>query len=245
MIRKHSFFSVLLMLFCSIVFGQDSIQKNEYQWAFTTNAGANSFAGSVAWSHYHGIGRQRRLRIGYGLRLTSFWGSDLEYITAPAKYTSGRQSFAALFAENINANIDTVHFPGAQVNALNAGIYLSYVLPYWKNRFTAGINIDAVGFSFGSSRQATYKNNTVFAKPSAFNLLLISDSDKGSLNSEWYVSYRAGRKVSLKAGYEFLFTEFTTSSKIQPIPAASEFNDRFRLKSGMVMLGVLYSPTKK
>ena len=245
MILKYFFFPALLMFSCAMVFCQEGIQKNENQWGFTANAGASSFAGSLAWSHYHGIGSQRRFRIGYGLRLTSFLGSDLEYITAPAKYTSGRQSIAALFSENINANIDTVSFSGAQVNFLNAGIYLSYILPCWKNRFALGVNIDAAGFSFGAKRQATYKNNTVSAKPSVFNLLLISDSDKGSLNSEWYISYRASRKLAIKAGYEFLFTEYTTSSKIQPLPGSGELNDRFRLKSAMIMLGVLFSPYRK
>ncbi len=245
MILKYFFLPALLMFSCVISFCQEGLPKTENQWGLTANAGASSFASSLAWSHYHGIGKQRRFRIGYGLRVTNFWGSDLEYTTAPAKYTSGRQSIAALFAQNINANIDTVNFSGAQVNFLNAGIYLSYIIPYWKNRFAVGVNIDAAGFSFGAGRQASYKGKTVSAKPGIFNLLLISDSDKGSLNSEWYVSYRASRKIALKAGYEFLFTEYTTSEKIQPIPGTGEFNDRFRLKSAMIMLGVLISPYKK
>ncbi len=237
------FASILLIQISS--YSQDVIAKQSNEFGFTVNAGASSFANSFAWAHYTGLGKARRFRIGYGLRLTNFFGSDLEYITAPAKYTSGRQSIAALFSQNINANIDTVSFSGAQVNFLNAGIYLSYILPYWKNRFELGVNIDALGVSFGGRRQSVYKNNTVSAKPTVFNLLLISDSDKGSLNSEWYISYRATSKLAVKAGYEFLFTEYTTNSKIQPIPGTGEFNDRFRLKSAMIMLGVLFSPFKK
>ena len=238
------FFASILLIHISS-YSQGVIAKQSSEFGFTVNAGASSFANSFAWAHYTGLGKNRRFSIGYGLRLTNFFGSDLEYITAPAKYTSGRQSIAALFSQNINTNIDTVSFSGAQVNFLNAGLYLSYILPYWKNRFELGVNIDALGLSFGGHRQAVYKNNTVSAKPTVFNLLLISDSDKGSLNSEWYVSYRATSKLAVKAGYEFLFTEYTTSSKIQSIPGSGEFNDRFRLKSAMIMFGVLFFPHKK
>jgi hypothetical protein len=245
MLLKYFFFAMLPLLCLCAVFGQDGIPKKNEQWGFAVNAGAGSFASSLAWSQQHGIGRRKRFRIGYGLRLTNFWGSDLEYVTAPAKYTSGKQSIAALFSPNIDANIDTVNFARTQVNLLNAGIYLSYILPWYSNRFQLGVNIDAAGVSFGSRQQAAYGNSSVSAKPTVFNLLLISDSDQGSLNSEWYISYRASHKLAVKAGYEFLFTEYTTSTKIQPIPGTASFNDRFRLKSAMLMLGVLFSPSKK
>jgi hypothetical protein len=245
MLLKYFFFAMLPLFCLCTAFGQDSISKKNNQWGFAVNVGAGSFASSLAWSHQQGIGQRKRLRIGYGLRLTNFWGSDLEYVTAPAKYTSGKQSIAALFATNINANIDTVTFPRTQVNSLNAGIYLAYILPFYSNRFQLGVNIDVAGISFGGRQQALYGNSTVSAKPTVLNLLLISDSDNGSLNSEWYISYRASNKLAIKAGYEFLFTEYTTSTKIQPIPGTADLNDRFRLKSAMLMLGILFSPHKK
>lgn len=238
-------FLLNLVLVSHISFSQRLTYKEKNVFGLTVNAGPGSFANSLSWSHYYGIGKSKRFRAGYGIRLTNFIGSDLEYTTAPAKYTSGKSSIAALFSTNINANIDTVRFSVSQNNFLNVGIYLAYVLPYWKNRFELGVNIDAVGVSFGSRKNAEYKNNTVSAKPTPFNLLLISDSDIGSLNSEWYVSFWATKRLAVKVGYEFLFNEYTTDSKVQQIPNSNETNDRFRLKSSMIMLGVLFAPFRK
>lgn len=229
----------------NISFAQKKMYKENNLFGFAVNAGSGSFADAFSWVHYHPISKNKRFKTGYGLRLTNFIGSDLTFVTAPAKYTSGKSSIAAFFANTIKANIDTVSFSKVQNNSLNAGIYLSYLLPYWKNRFELSVNIDAVGFSFGSRQNAVYKGHTISAKPTTVNLLLIGDSDKGSLNSEWNVSFWVTNHFAVKAGYEFLFTEYTTDTKIQHIPNSAETNDRFRLKSGMVLLGVLYAPFRK
>ena len=142
-------------------------------------------------------------------------------------------------------NLDTVSFASSQVNFLNTGIYLAYTLPFLRDKIDFGINIDALGFSFGEKQQGVYKNNNVSANPTRFNVLLISDSDLGSLNSEWYLRYKVSNKWALKAGYEFLFTEYTTDSKIQRIANSADTNDRFRLKSPMIMIGIQFYPYKK
>ncbi|MEO7767996.1 MAG: hypothetical protein ABIS01_11240 [Ferruginibacter sp.] len=234
-----------VLLACNICFGQKQDYKEKNSFGLSVNAGPGNFASAISWTHYHAIGKKKRFSIGYGLRFTNFIGSDLDYITAPAKYTSGKSSVAALFSNNILANIDTVSFAKSQTYFLNTGIYLSYLLPYWKNRVQLGVNIDAIGFTFGPRQNAVYKNNTVAAKPTSFNLLLISDSDKGSLNSEWYVSYWVTPKLAVKVGYEFLFSEYTTDTKIQQLPNLNEANDRFRYKSSMIMLGVSIAPFRK
>lgn len=234
-----------LLLTCNICFSQKQAYKEKNSFGLSVNAGAGSFATALSWTHNHAVGKNKRFSIGYGLRFTNFIGSDLDYITAPAKYTSGKSSIGALFSENIPENIDTVSFAKSQTYFLNAGIYLSYLLPYWKNRLELGVNIDAVGFTFGPRQNAVYKNKIVTAKPTPFNLLLISDSDIGSLNSEWYVSFWVTPKLAVKAGYEFLFSEYTTDTKIQQLPNSNETNDRFRYKSSMIMLGILYAPFRK
>jgi len=234
-----------LLLSCNIGFAQKQSYKEKNLFGLSVNAGPGSFASALSWTHNHAVGKKQRFNIGYGLRFTNFIGSDLDYTTAPAKYTSGKSSIAALFSENIPANIDTVSFAKSQTYFLNAGIYLSYLLPYFKNRLEIGVNIDAIGFTFGSRQNAVYKNNTVTAKPTSLNLLLISDSDQGSLNSEWYVSYWVTPKLAVKLGYEFLFSEYTTDTKIQQLPTLNEANDRFRFKSSMIMLGVSFAPFRK
>jgi hypothetical protein len=237
--------TILLLFTGSGLFAQKLDYKDGNSFSLAVNVGASSFANSLSWTHFYAIGKSKRFKAGYGLRLTNFFGSDLDFATAPAKYTSGKSSIAALFSENITANIDTISFQKVQTNFLNAGIYLQYTLPYFKNRIELGVNIDAIGFTVGSKQNATYKNSNASAKPTSFNLLLISDSDIGSLNSEWYISYKATPTIAIKGGYQFLFTEYTTDTKIQQLPNSTERNDRFRLKSPMVLFGIIYTPFGK
>ncbi|GAB3982931.1 hypothetical protein GCM10028806_55600 [Spirosoma terrae] len=204
---------------------------------------SNGDFGTVALSfnRLHGLGKSHRFRIGYGLRFTSAFGSNTDYRTAPARLTSGSQSFAALVSEDIIANIDTVRFPKTQINSFNISINLEYAL---SRKFEIGINIDAIGFSFGATQTGTFIANSPVrsslsgsaqeAKPTAFNLLLVSDSDLGSLNSEAYVRYRLNQRVSLRGGLGFQFNEYTTTRKL------TFENDRFRSKNAMPMLAISY-----
>lgn len=125
---------------------------------------------------------------------------------------------------------------------LNITINLGYnITPRWY----AGFNIDAIGFSFGGEKNGRFITNnagqTVSAKPTGFNLLLISDNDKGSLNSELFVRYQWNKKWAARLGYQFLFTEYTTATEVQRFPEA---NDRFRNKVSAVLFGVSYNLSK-
>jgi hypothetical protein len=246
--KKILFLAMFILFYVS---AQAQSYKEGHLFGATVNIGSGEFATAFSWSHYHGFGEKKRFKLGYGLRMSNYFGSNQDYRTAPAKYTSGKESFAALFSEDIVANFDTVSFKSVQANALNAGIYLSYTPKILKDKLDIGVNIDAIGFSFGGKQQGFFRGEGVFneanvgAKATPFNLLLISDSDLGSLNSEWYLRYWLSEQWAIKLGYEFLFTEFTTDDKIQPIPNTNEFNDRFRRKSSMLMLGVQFAPFRK
>ncbi len=196
---------------------------------------------ALSASRLHGLGKSHRFRVGYGIRFTSAFGSKTDYATAPADLTSGQQSIVALFTQTIENNIDTLRQVNAQVNALNLSINLEYAIT---RRLSVGANIDAIGFSFGSKSSGTFVANspvrsslsgtTQEASPTTFNLLLISDSDLGSLNSEYYARYRITPNISLRAGLSFLFTEYTTSRKL------TLNNDRFRSKNYLPMVAVSY-----
>lgn len=200
---------------------------------FTTTA--------LSINRLHGLGRSHRFRIGYGLRLTSAFGRDTDYRTAPANLTSGSQSIVALFSEDIVANIDTLRLPTTQVNSLNVSINLEYALT---RRFDIGINIDAIGISVGARRTGTFIANAPTrsslsgtrqeARVTPFNILLISDSDRGSLNSEAYVRYHLNDRFSLRGGLSFQFSEYTTARKL------TFDNDRFRSKNALPLLAVSY-----
>ncbi len=194
---------------------------------------------ALSVNRLHGLGKSHRFRIGYGLRLASAFGTETDYRTAPAKLTSGKQSIATLFSENIPANLDTIRFAKTQINSLNASISLEYAVT---RKFSVGANIDAIGFSFGGSQTGTFisKGRTGLtgtaqpASPTSFNLLLIGDSDLGGLSSEYYVRYQATPKFSVRGGISFQFTEYTTTRRLRLD------NDRFRSKDSMPMLALSY-----
>lgn len=207
---------------------------------FDVTAGGASYRGSLAISYQHQwfIGKSQKFNIGLGARASSFFGADLYYVTAPAKLTSGSTGPLVLFKENIISNMDSFLVNSPQLNFINLMIIIDY---RFSEKFSGGFNIDAVGFSFGKKTKGNHINGfqgkIEDAKPTPFNILLISDNDRGSLNSELYLRYKIKEKLSLKGAAQFLFTEYTTETKVQNFPEA---NDRFRNKALLFALGITY-----
>lgn len=203
--------------------------------AFGNSEGTLSFLFTHGWRP----GKNEKFEVGIGLRFTSYLGQNQYYITAPANLTSGATGPQVIFKENIPENIDSLLINWPQINALNLAIHLGYQI---NSRFTVGFTIDALGFSFGKSTSARYINGafgqTTSAKPTAFNFLLVSDNDLGSLNSELFAKYYWNERWGIKAGAQFLFTEYTTQTEVQQVP---EPNDRFRDKSLLIALAITRS----
>jgi long-subunit fatty acid transport protein len=113
-------------------------------------------------------------------------------------------------------------------------------------RISAGLNVDFIGFSFGKKQNGVYYANNfatgvpVTAKPTSVNLFLISDNDKGSLNSEFFIRYKWNDSWNVKLAFQFLFAEYTTAAKVQTTPGGDK-NDRFRKKMAGAAVGVAYS----
>jgi hypothetical protein len=213
-------------------------QKNSTTADVAFAAGGGAFSPAVSYNKLWGFGEYGKFKIGLGLRLTSFFGNDIDFRTAPARLTSGKESIVALFSEDIVANIDTLRMPRAQTNALNLSIHLQYS---FGSRFDVGFNIDALGATFGGRKSGEFiarsQGRPVTIEPAKvtpFNLLLISDSDRGSLNSELYARYWVGPKVGIRAGLSFQFSEYTTDRKL------TFDNDRFRAKVLMPLVAVSF-----
>jgi len=191
---------------------------------------------SFAWVHQWKVGKNQKLGIGVGARLTSYLAANQYYLTAPAELTSESTSPFIIFKDNITSNMDTVLVKSPQVNSINVSIHFTYPIT---TKVSAGFNIDAIGFSFGGRQTGNYINGPfgkfVNASPTHFNILLISDNDRGSLNSEFYLRYVLNDSWGVKLGAQFLFTEYTTDSKVQLYPSE---NDRFRNKSLLLCMGV-------
>jgi len=198
---------------------------------------ASQFTGAASLQRLYEFGKNRKFKMGYGLRFNAYRSSDKEFITAPATLTSKQEGPQVLFSKTYEENLDTFKVASARVNSFNAAIYLEYA---FTPKFQVGFNIDAIGFSFGKKTKgtirSTYGNFSPEARPYGFNLLLVSDNDLGSLNSEIFARYFISPQWAIKAGGSFLFTEYQTETK------DILNNDRYRNKSLTFMLGVSFCP---
>lgn len=217
-----------------------SIQENAFTHV-SMSLGNNQKMLALSLGSFYGLGKKKKFKVGLGLRYSGFVGKNLNYLTAPAKLTSGATGPQVLFSEIDPNNYDTFFMPKSRVNAINLSINLQYAL---NSKLDVGFNIDAIGFSFGGSKNGIFSSSllpstiAVKAKPTSFNALLISDNDIGTLNSELYVKYWLKENMGIVGGLSFVFTEYTTENKL------TFNNDRFRNKALMFMLGFSYKPFK-
>jgi hypothetical protein len=239
MIKKIISISFFALLFVTV-----NAQKRtaaEQAASFSLAFGSNQFTTTLNYQYLWNFGKKKQWQMGAGARLTNNFGNKNFFITAPAKLTSGKTGPGVFFADQIIPNIDSIYLLKSQTNALNITINFGYKI---NDKFSLGFNIDAIGFSFGGNQNATYYGNggavgATTAKPTSFNLLLVSDNDLGTLNSEFFGQYNFNKKWAAKLGFQFLFTEYTTSTKVQTTPGGQQ-NDRFRNKSGELSLGATY-----
>lgn len=235
---------LIIVLFTNTGVAQKKTPRPVNQFA-DLSVGIGSSQGSVAIAYIYNwkLGKRKKWEAGFGARFTSYFASNQYFKTALAKLTSGKTGPAVLFADDIIPNIDSVLFPKAQVNALNLSLNFAY---HFTPKFSLGLNIDAIGFSFGKRQNGLYYANNfataipVTATPTGFNLLLISDNDKGSLNSEIFAKYTLNDTWGIKLAFEFLFAEYTTNAEVQTTPGGDK-NDRFRKKMAGVGIGVTYN----
>jgi hypothetical protein len=252
--KKKLVLVVCIFICIRTTFAQDSLKTKSYKYNnyfdLAISGKKEQFAIAASWSHLHGIGKgKKRFKIGYGTRFTSYFGTNRYYTTAPAEYINPVQNLETIATEPIDENIDTIAIASPQVNLFNLTINLQYTI---KKRLDIGFNIDAIGFSFGSQKKAyvisssydSGQKSEVYASPTAFNLLLTSNNDLGSLNSEFYLRYWVTPKLAIKGGFTFLFTEYTTDTELS-FNNGTIVNDRYRFKSGLAMMAISWRPFVK
>jgi hypothetical protein len=179
---------------------------------------------SVSGSYMYNwsLGQKGKFFIGTGARFTTYFGKNINFTSAPSKLASDEK------------NTDTLLAPKPSISSLNVLINLGYNV---SSKLQLGFNIDAIGFSFGPTGAPLFKGVATSAKPTSTNILLIGNNDKGSLNSHFYARYTFNKKIGVGIGYEFLFNELKTNTKVQTIP---EQNDRFRNKASNFYIGLSY-----
>jgi hypothetical protein len=244
MLPRVFFFLCWILLFRFAGAQTDTRYRDTNTYEGVTGIGNKQFTAALSWAHLHSFGKKKRLKAGYGIRFTSYAGKNQDFITAPARLTSRQTGPQVLFSKTYNESLDTVSFSTAQVNMLNLVIHLEYAL---HRKIDFGFNIDAFGLSFGARQQGRLRSSIKPAqlsieqsgKPTTLNALLVSDNDIGSLNSELYIRYWINATTAVKAGYGFLFAEYTTDNKL------IFDNDRFRNKVSLAVVGISYNPFRK
>ncbi|MEJ7644796.1 MAG: hypothetical protein WKF87_09380 [Chryseolinea sp.] len=245
---KYIAFTIALIGLSETLSAQEksSYRTNNF-FDLALSGGNGKFSGALSWSHINTLTKKiPNLKVGYGIRFTSFVAANKFYATAPAKYTSSVQNLGTIFSETIDENIDTIATATASTNSLNVTIHIEYSIT---PKLGAGINIDLVGFSFGpektfnviSSSFDPNQSPVQQGSPTRFNLLLTSDNDIGSLNSEFFLRYRLGEKISVRAGVTFVFSEYELSNELS-FDNGRIMNARYRHKAAMGMIGLTYKP---
>ena len=188
---------------------------------------------ALAYKSMYGLGDKRKFYIGFGLRATAAQTNEMNFITAPAKVSEGN-----FFKPQNPDKLDTLVLGKTNTFAFNAAIYLGLRLG---QKFLVEFSIDAIGFTVGNKASGNFftenpdfANTIQTANPTSFNLLLTGDYDLGSLNSEIGLNYLVNENFAIRPGITFLFTEYTTASKL------TFDNDRFRNKSLMPSLSASY-----
>lgn len=245
---------LVMMLVSGVAFNvtaqETRFSKSADYFEFAASGASGRFSGALSWSHAARVSKRLpRVKLNYGLRFTSFVGANKYYVTAPSKYTSPVQSLGTIFSETIEANIDTVTTATAVTHALNVAIGIQYSIT---PKLEVGFNIDAVGFSFGPKRDFNIISSVfdpnqppvVSGSPTRLNLLLTSDNDIGSLNSEFFARYWLSDKIGIRAGFTFLFSEYRLDRELS-FDNGRIMNDRYRYKASMAMLGISYKAFNK
>ncbi len=220
---KKLFLLIFAFVFTFSLYAQQNNNYVELGGGIGSSVGSINVALHKNWT----LGKKDKFVIGTGIRFTSFFGTNVNFITAPADLTGN------------DKNIDTLFATSPNMSSINALINLGYRL---NNKLEIGFNIDVTGISFGTKGTPTFiangKKTVTSAGPTSPNILLVGDNDRGSLNSHVYIKYEISRNIGVKLAYQFLFNELTTDTKIQTFPSS---NDRFRQKSNMVYAGISYN----
>ncbi len=218
--------SFLTIIHFSVNAQDASIKKTEKLADFTLGFGSGQSTVSFGYFKNWNLGKKQSFYIGTGVRLSNAFGKNQVFTSAPASLASN------------SANKDSLFSTSASTYALNAILNLGYHI---SPKLDIGFNIDLIGVSFGPSRIKLFSGNgtstTTTAEPTGMNVLLVGNNDRGTLNSEFYLRYKVNNKLGVKLAMQHFFTELTTVSKVQTLPAQ---NDRFRNITNLFSVGVAY-----
>ena len=177
----------------------------------TGAVGARRGYGALAawrlWSPF----QQHRVQAGLGVRTTVFF--------LPAQMYERQTGPAATQLE----------LPGTQAVALNAALHLRARVA---GPVRVGFNIDLAGLTLGSrvcgQRTGTGPTEAITAVPVRGNLLLGGRRDRGTLNSDFYLSTDLTSRYSVHAGFSHVVNAYAVNGQ------------RYQRFANLAALGVSY-----
>lgn len=212
----------------------------------------NQISPSLSYYQLISVTRAKFLSVGWMATFRTFYASDVNYLTAPANLSRGKTGFNALGAPLIARNLDTLTMASASGTSLNLGVRAELHLGF----LDIGASADILGITLGRNRIGQYRSSTgsfmgtsragadsvqrfsggnvnQSAKPTIANLQLLGDNSIGTLATEVYVRVRVNQRYGIKAGYQWLRTEYTAS-----VTNTVDGNNRFKSQSGLTYVAV-------
>jgi hypothetical protein len=240
---KNGCFTLFLIFYLSILHAQkiEDVRIDRYV-DFAGTIGKSQGTVSASYVHNWKLWKKKRWEIGYSARWSSYFGANTAFITAPARLArTNTTPFLIFFAGQRKETQDTLTVERPFTNSMNVAVNFGY---NFSNRWSAGFNIDMIGYTFGRKSRAILTSNgheqtEPAARPASFNLLLTGDHDRGSLNSEFFLRYHTNGRWNIRAIYEFLFVEYKTRSVKQIAPDGTVV-DRFRNKVNTFGIALAY-----
>lgn len=149
---------------------------------------------------------QEKLRFGLGVRIGTQQNQNVSFTTAHPSIKKNEANVDTLFHENVVSV---------------AGNFYANLEYYILKKLSVGVNLDLLGISTGSNTNGTFvpgdashqrgyeSDNKAKSFPTQANAFSMGNS-KGCLNSQLFVRYEPFRRFGIRAGFSYLFQEFST-----------------------------------
>lgn len=137
--------------------------------------------------------------------------ADTFFIGAGARYSGISRGSEIVIGDKKEKTLSKI-----ELQALNVLIAADWII---SDPWLVGMNLDILGYTFSGSTVRLMPNNAD-AEPESINMFLYSKNDRGFLNSEFFVGYRAMPELILRGGVshqviEYSGVGFTADEKLQ------------------------------
>lgn len=222
--------SAIFILISSQIFAQQKVSNKENYVDIGIGFAKKQQIFTTGYYHNWSLSKSKKIVknifVGTGIRFLGYSAKDVYFTSAPP----------SLYG---TSNEDSLFAPKSAMYSINTFVNFGYNI---SRKFQVGFNLDVIGFSFGSTSSLNFISNGVTsnasASPTKLNALLVGANDLGTLNGGLFIRYKYNDKLGVRLSYHTLFTELTTSQKLQTKP---EQNDRFRHGANPIGIGISYT----